>query len=327
MDEEIDDAPERRTWVVDRTGVRADRGLADQFPDLSRARIQALIAEGQVEVDGRPMKGSEKLPIGAEVTIQIPAVRDIGIVPEDLPLRILHLDEDVVVIAKAAGMVVHPSPGHETGTLVHALLFHVPTLSGIGGESRPGIVHRLDVGTSGVMVVARNDVAHRALSEQFKAHSVDRRYVAMVHRTPRYDQGTERSFIARDPENRLRMASGPEGREAITDWRVVDRGDRVAVVECRLRTGRTHQVRVHLSELGHPIVGDRMYARRECVAPALLRADAEALGHPLLHAWHLGFAHPRTGAWMAFAEPPPADFVSLVALAGMKLPNMVPQPR
>lgn len=326
MDELPDDRPyDLRHWTVDREG-RADRLLAEVFPDLSRARLQALVAEGRVRVEGQAIKASARLPLGAEVVVDLPAPRAVDLRPEAIPLRLLHVDEDLAVLVKPAGLVVHPSPGHAGGTLVNALLHHLPSLSGIGGELRPGIVHRLDGGTSGVMVVARNDAAHRHLAAQFQVHSVERRYLAIVHRLPRFDQGVCRSRIARDPQDRLRMASGEEGREAVTHWRVLARGDRVALVECRLETGRTHQVRVHLSELGHPLVGDRLYARRECVAPAAIRALAEALDRPMLHAWHLGFRHPRDERWLAFAEPPPPDLVALAEAAGLPLPALAPLP-
>lgn len=258
---------------------------------------------------------------GEIVEINEPDPTPSDLTPEDLPLEILFEDKDVVVVVKPAGMVVHPAPGHLTGTMVHALLAKVSALSGIGGEERPGIVHRLDVGTSGVMVVAKNDRAHRRLSSQFAVHSVDRRYLAMVHKVPIHDNGRIESELARDPDNRLKIASVESGgRIAITRWSVRARGDRVSLMECKLETGRTHQVRVHLSESGFPIVGDRTYTRRDATPPAPIRAAVEALDHPLLHAWHLGFTHPRTGEWLAFFAPPPADFIEVCALAGLPIP-------
>lgn len=333
-------------WTVPSGGAeRLDRALARVFPQLSRARIQALIEAGQVTVDGAPARASAKPVAGQEVVITVPPARASSVEAEDIPLPILYEDDDVVVVVKPAGMVVHPSAGHAHGTLVNALLFHVRGLSGIGGEERPGIVHRLDVGTSGVMIAAKNDVAHRALAVQFAQHTVDRRYLAVVHRVPLHDAGTFRSHLARDPANRLRIASvkevapAPEpewweeedeeveearpsrgGRLAITHWRVLARADRLALVECRLETGRTHQVRVHLSEAGHPIVGDAAYARRDCIAPAAVRVEAEALTHPLLHAFRLGFDHPGDGRRLTFEAPPPTDFVAFCAHAGLPLP-------
>lgn len=313
-----DELYELRTFVVPAGAGRIDRALADAFPDLSRARLQALIEEGAVTVDGAPPRPSAKLPVGTVVQVEVPPVREVDLVAEDLPLPLLYADDDLVVVYKPAGMVVHPAAGHPTGTMVNALLHHVPTLSGIGGEHRPGIVHRLDAGTSGVMVVATNDSAHRGLSEQFRVHSIERRYLALVHRTPRFDRGTFRSSLGRDPVERLKMTSvASGGREAITHWEVRSRGDRVALVEAKLETGRTHQVRVHLSEAGHPILGDSTYGRRECVAPAGIRALVDALDHPLLHAWCLAFTHPRTGERLRFTAPPPDDFVRVAVAAGL----------
>jgi 23S rRNA pseudouridine1911/1915/1917 synthase len=353
--------PETLSWVAPPGAGRLDRALAEAFPELSRARIQVLIAEGRVTLDGAPAKASAKPDAGAVARIEVPDAVDASVRGEDIPLEILHEDEDLVVLVKPAGMVVHPAAGHATGTLVNAMLGRYGVLSTIGGERRPGIVHRLDAGTSGVMVVARNDVAHRALSELFAVHDLDRRYLAIVHRVPLHDAGVLRSRLARDPDNRLKVASVPErrdepdpteeawvarigeedledeaepldetrekhrrGRLAITHWRTRGRGDRVALVEARLETGRTHQVRVHLSEAGHPLLGDSLYGRRDCVAPAPIRARVDGLGRPMLHAWHLGFAHPRTGAPLAFSSPPPADFVAMCDATGLILPAAVP---
>jgi 23S rRNA pseudouridine1911/1915/1917 synthase len=347
---------ERLTWTAPPGAPRLDRALAEAFPALSRARIQALIAEGRVQVDGAPAKASVRLPAGASVVLDVPPILPPTVEGERIPLEVLYEDEDVIVVVKPAHMVVHPSAGHGKGTLVHALVGRGGPLSAIGGVERPGIVHRLDAGTSGVMVVARNDVAHRRLSDMFARHDLDRRYLAVVHRVPLHDGGTAVSAIARDPQNRLRMASVPErtdvvyddgyvfeededegyvvqratieepvaprqGRRAITHWRVRARGDRVALVECKLETGRTHQVRVHLSEMGHPIVSDSLYGRRECVAPGHMRAQADAVDHPLLHAFHLSFAHPRSGQHLSFTTVPPADFLGVCAAAGLPVPE------
>lgn len=344
-------------WVAPEGAGRLDRALAQAFPDLSRARLQALIAEGAVTVDGAPAKASSKPERGAVVTILVPDAVETGLVGEDIPLHLLYEDDDILVLVKPAGMVVHPAAGHATGTLVNALLGRYGRLSTIGGELRPGIVHRLDSGTSGVMVVARNDVAHRRLSEMFAVHDLDRRYLAVVHRVPLHDAGVHRSRIGRDPDNRLKVSSIPEvreevvddawvarigeedledevdaeevparerrGRLAITHWRTRARGDRVALVEAKLETGRTHQVRVHLSEAGHPLLGDTLYGRRDCQAPATIRDAVTALGRPLLHAWHLGFAHPRTGAPLAFTIAPPDDFLAMCARTQLGVPETV----
>ncbi|MEN9787513.1 MAG: rRNA pseudouridines 1911, 1915, synthase [Pseudomonadota bacterium] len=350
--------PRTLAWEAPPGAPRLDRALADAFPELSRARLQALIAEGHVQVDGVRAKASVRPPNGARVTVHVPDDVVVDTLPEDIPLAMLHEDEHLLVLVKPAGMVVHPAAGHATGTLVNALLGRYGRLSSIGGTTRPGIVHRLDGGTSGVMVVARNDVAHRALSTMFAAHDLDRRYLAIVHRVPIHDNGVFESLLGRDPQNRLKVASvkvqaapisdepprpiriGEEededeelvadptpsrrGRFARTRWRTVARGDRVALVEAKLDTGRTHQVRVHLSEAGHPLLGDPLYGRRDCVAPAALRARVEALeGRPMLHAWHLGFRHPLTGEALAFTTPPPEDFTAMADAASLPLPSAV----
>lgn len=338
---------EQLRWIAPYGAPRLDRALADAFPHLSRARIQALIAEGHVTLDGAPAKGSVRPETGQVVELTVPDAVKSALVPERIPLDVLYEDDDLIVLVKPAGMPVHPSAGHDHGTLVHALLGRPGALSSIGGVERPGIVHRLDAGTSGVMVVARNDVAHRALAATFAAHDLDRRYLAVVHRVPLHDGGTLKSELARDPKDRLRIASvraaaepvddddvmfeddeppvevAPRrrGRLAVTHWRARARGDRIALVECRLETGRTHQVRVHLSEAGHPVVGDTVYGRRDCVAPGAIRAMVEALDHPLLHAWSLAFPHPRDGRRLAFAAPPPADFLAVCAAAGLAVPT------
>jgi 23S rRNA pseudouridine1911/1915/1917 synthase len=345
---------ERLHWVATSGTARLDRTLADAFPTISRARFQALIAEGRVTIDGEPAKASAHPTFGQVVVVDVPDAVASTIVGEDIPLDVLHEDEDLIVLVKPAGMVVHPSAGHGHGTLVNALLGRAGSLSTIGGVERPGIVHRLDGGTSGVMVVARNDVTHRALSTLFAAHDLERRYLAVVHKVPLFDGGTIRSVIGRDPKDRLRMSSVPDdvpapvddepeiigyvydddeleepvvperrrGRLAITQWRTRAKADRVALVECRLETGRTHQVRVHLTESGHPVVGDTVYSRRDCVAPAGIRAMVDQLGHPLLHAWHLGFRHPRDGRPMAFSAPPPADFLAVCKAAELTIPPL-----
>lgn len=349
---------EKLRWVAPPGAGRLDKALAEAFPDLSRARVQALIAEGAVTVDGEPARASAKVPIGAVVELTVPPPVEARVEAEDIPLEVLHEDAHLVVLVKPAGMVVHPSPGHFHGTLVNALLGRAGSLSSIGGVARPGIVHRLDAGTSGVMVVAKDDVTHRALSELFARHDLERRYVAVVHRAPIFDGGTFRSELARDPKDRLRIASVPveeaapamvepirwgdedddeleldtpaperrRGRLAVTHWRVLGRADRLGLVECRLETGRTHQVRVHLSEAGHPIVGDTLYGRRDCVPPRSIRTLAEALTHPLLHAWHLGFRHPRTGETIACSAPPPPEFLAVCAAAELPAPPTVLSP-
>lgn len=315
------DVSETRTWTAPYGAGRLDRSLAQAFPDLSRARIQALIASGNVTAAGEPVKGSLHPEAGTVIDMIIPDVTRLDAAPEQLDVPILYEDEDLVVVYKPAGMVVHPSAGHSGGTLVNAMLAQADSLSGIGGVERPGIVHRLDGGTSGVMVVAKNDAAHQGLTTQFAAHTIDRRYLAMIHRVPRFDRGTFRSSLGRDPRDRMKVASVERGgRDAVTHWEIRARGDRVALVECRLETGRTHQVRVHLSEAGHPVVGDTMYGRRDCIAPAGIRVMVEALSHPLLHAFRLSFTHPRTGETITHEVRPPDDFLALCAAANLAVP-------
>jgi 23S rRNA pseudouridine1911/1915/1917 synthase len=309
--------PETLRWTAPAGAPRLDKALAEAFPRLSRARLQALIAAGHVLVDGAPARGSLRPDAGVCVEVRIPDLISSTLAPERLDVPVLFEDEHLMVVVKPAGMVVHPAPGHASGTLVHAMLGQAEGLSGIGGEERPGIVHRLDAGTSGVMVVAKSDAAHRGLSDLFRVHDIDRRYLAVVHRVPRFDRGTIRSKLARDPRDRQRFASGERGRDAVTHWEVRATADRLALLECRLETGRTHQVRVHLSEAGHPVVGDRTYARRDCVAPGAVRALAEALDHPLLHAFRLAFRHPVGGRPLAFDAEPPADFATFCAAAGL----------
>ncbi len=314
---------ELRTWVAGLEADRLDRSLVLAWPDMSRARVQALLAAGSIRVDGELARPNDRPRPGASVTAELPDATPAEPVPQNIPLEILHQDDDLLVLVKPAGMVVHPAPGHWDGTLVNALLFHATGLSGIGGVARPGIVHRLDAGTSGVMVVAKHDTIHRALTEQFTVHSVQRHYFAVVHRVPNVDRGTIRSQLSRDPDSRLRITSVEKGgRRAVTHWEVKARGDRVALLECRLETGRTHQVRVHLTEAGHPILGDRVYNRRDCVPTAPLRTRVEALSHPLLHAWLLAFDHPGTGKRVRFVAPPPADFIETCEAAGLPIPTI-----
>lgn len=297
---------------MDGSGARLDRFIADQLPDLSRARVQALIAEGAVRVDGQPARASAKPPEGAAIEVVVPPLRPSELQAEDLDLEILHEDPDVVVLFKPAGVVVHPARGHETGTLVHGLLHAVEDLSGIGGEERPGIVHRLDKGTSGVMVVAKHDIAHRSLKEQFSEHSVERRYLAVVLGGPDLVNGLIHTQIGRASSDRLRFTNVEEGgREAITRWKLRERLGPCALLECRLETGRTHQVRVHLSESGWPILGDPLYRARKTPPPAVAAVVAE-LDHQLLHAYRLDFEHPRTGKRMRFEREPPEDFQAIL---------------
>ncbi|MCP4806615.1 MAG: RluA family pseudouridine synthase [Proteobacteria bacterium] len=297
------------TEVLATRRERLDKLLVRELPDLSRSRIKALIENGDVTVEGQVRKVSFKTQPGMSVRVQIPDLVRTELVAQDLDLEILYQDADVVVVYKPAGMVVHPSKGHSDGTLVNGLLFAIDDLSGIGGEERPGIVHRLDKGTSGVMIVAKHDTAHRHLKEQFSAHTTERVYQALVLGAPDLKAGRIDTWIGRDPRDRLRQAVVPEGRgrRAVTHWTLIERFFRSSMLECRLETGRTHQVRVHLSSQGWPILGDPLYRDRQTPTPSVQEV-VRGLDHQMLHARLLGFEHPRTGERMSFTHEPPEDF-------------------
>ena len=267
--------------------------------DITRSRAGTLIREGCVRVDGQPQtKAGFRLKPGMAVRVEVPEAAPSRAEAEDIALDIVYQDEDVAVVFKPSGMVVHPAAGNATGTLVNALLSHLNHLSGIGGEIRPGIVHRIDKDTSGLLLVAKNDRAHLSLSEQIKAHSVHRAYRAIVIGSLREDEGTVDAPIGRHPTDRKRMAVVPGGRAAVTHWRVLERLRGATLVECRLTTGRTHQIRVHMASIGHPVLGDPVYGPK--------RSPFPVTGGQLLHAWRIGFVHPRTGKEMLFeADPEP----------------------
>ncbi|MBN2798303.1 MAG: RluA family pseudouridine synthase [Deltaproteobacteria bacterium] len=305
--------------LTTRQAGRIDAVLADLLEGLSRSRLAALIKEGRVEVEGeRITRPAAKIPAGARVVVDLPPPRPATAPPQDLPLDIVYQDADIAVINKAPGMVVHPSAGHEEGTLVNALLHHLDDLSGVGGVERPGIVHRLDRGTSGLIVVAKRDEAHWSLADQFAVHSAGRRYLALTLGAPHSDSGTIRSRLARHPTDRLRWASTDreeEGKEAITHWRVVGRGA-LTLVECVLETGRTHQIRVHLTEAGWPLAGDPVYKRRGHRVPPQL-VDLIGDDRPMLHAWQLQLDHPLDGVRRTYYADPPQDFTALARAAGL----------
>jgi 23S rRNA pseudouridine1911/1915/1917 synthase len=316
------DRPAPRSFVVEpgSAGTRLDRFLQAHAPDLSRSRLQALIAGGQVVVAGGHAKASHRLRAGARVSVVVPPPEPVALVPEAIPLDVVYEDHDLLVVNKPVGLVVHPGAGHRTGTMVHALLAHAgPALSGVGGVRRPGIVHRLDRGTSGLLMIAKHDRAHLGLARQLKARTVERRYLALVQGRVPHAAGVIETAIGRDPRDRLRMAVRPPGagRPAITRYRVLERFTAPApltLVEVALGTGRTHQIRVHLAHLGLPVVGDHTYRRRG-TAPAdpELAARVTALGGQALHAAVLGFTHPVTGATHRFEAPPPPAFAALLA--------------
>lgn len=280
-------------------GERLDRYVAARVEDISRSRVQALIEQGLILRNGAPTRASEPLKAGDTLTVEIPAAEPLTeLEPEAIPLDLLHEDADLLVVNKPAGLVVHPGAGNMTGTLVHALLHHCRDLSGIGGVERPGIVHRLDKETSGCLVIAKNDFAHQALAEQFAGRSVEKVYLAIAEGVPRWSTGTIDAPIDRHAVNRQKMAIARpgKGREAVTEYRVLATAGNLSLFECRPKTGRTHQIRVHLKHLGHPISGDPVYGRRGTYE------------RHLLHAWQLTFTHPRTGKSLSFTAPVPEDF-------------------
>lgn len=307
----------QRVVEPENAGRRLDAWLAAVLPDLSRARIQALLDQGVVLRDGQKVsQASRKVRPGETYAVAVPDPVAATPVPQEIDVQILFEDEHLIVVAKPAGLVVHPGPGHDDGTLVNAMLAHCRgSLSGIGGVARPGIVHRLDKDVSGVMVVAKHDRAHTLLSGQFTIHSIHRIYEAIVRGLPARAEGSIDRPIGRHPLERKRMAVVSKGgKRAVTHWKVLEAaGTRAARVECRLETGRTHQIRVHLSSLGHPILGDRIYGpKRTGDLPEPARPMVESLDRIALHARRLGFDHPITGARLDFDLPPPPLFATLL---------------
>jgi len=283
--------------------------------DLSRTRVQALVAEGRIQVDGRVPKKSERVAEGSLVTVEVPLPDPVDIEAEDLPLHIVHQDDVLLVVNKAAGMVVHPAPGHRSGTLVNALMYHVKDLSGVGGRLRPGIVHRLDMDTSGLMVVAKTDSAHRSLSDALRARRVKRLYRAATWGHLEGSPLTLDAPIGRDPRDRTRMAVIEGGRHAVTRAKVRERWNRADLLDVALQTGRTHQIRVHLAHVGHPVVGDPVYGvgwERGMGGPARRWAQEFARRTPrqFLHAAELVFEHPVTGERVRFEAPLPTDLAA-----------------
>lgn len=284
-------------------GKRADVALAALL-EVTRSNMQKLLDEGRVLKGGKIIKANYKVKAGDALAVSLPEPEPLDAQPEDIPLDILYEDEDVIVVNKARGMVVHPAAGNYSGTLVNALLFHCRHLSGINGVIRPGIVHRLDKDTSGIMICAKNDAAHLSLSRQIQEKSATRTYLAVVRGNIKSDGGTIATLIARDKNDRKKMAVVREnGREAITEYEVLERFGKYTLVRCRLRTGRTHQIRVHMEYLGHPLVGDPKYAPMK--TPFAIQGQA-------LHSQTLEFSHPRTGERMRFEAPPPEDLRKII---------------
>jgi 23S rRNA pseudouridine1911/1915/1917 synthase len=293
--------PSRVTLQVEKqyAGSRLDRFLALALPTFSRARLQTLIRDGFVKLNGKIPRPRDLVRSGDTVELTEPELEKVEAQPEDIPLQILFEDDDLLVVNKPAGLVVHPGAGHQQHTLVNALLAHCQNLSGIGGKERPGIVHRLDKETSGCLVVAKNDATHRDLSRQFAARTMQKIYLTLVAGVPRKSTGVIDLAIARHPVHRQRMSiARRQGRSAKTEYRVLRSSGEISLVECTLHSGRTHQIRVHLHHLGHPVLGDKLYGGKR----------AGDYPRQMLHAWKLGFTHPRTTQVMPFEAPLPPDF-------------------
>lgn len=299
-------------------GARLDQFLAAHEPALTRSRIKKLIDDGHVQVGGASVKAGHKLKRGEVVALVTPDAAPLEALPEDIPLTVLYEDAHLVVVDKPPGLVVHPAPGHAGGTLVNALLFRTADLAGVGGVLRPGIVHRLDKDTSGVMVVTKTDEAHLALSALFKAHTLDRRYKTIVLGGPKAASGTIDTLYGRHPVDRKRFSSKvARGKRAVTHWRVLERLQGATLLECKLETGRTHQIRVHMSDAGWPVLGDQVYGRVPGKEQVVLREVSTELGRQALHAATLELRHPVTGVAMAWRSEPPTDFMR--ALARLRL--------
>lgn len=293
--------------ISDMNGERIDRFLSGNLEDLSRSYIQKLMKDGRILVNGKPVKANYKLSAGDEICVSVPEPETLDIQPENIPLDILYEDDDILVVNKPKGMVVHPSPGHYSHTLVNAALYHCgENLSGINGVIRPGIVHRIDMDTTGSLLICKNDRSHQILAEQLKEHSITRRYHAVVYGNFKEERGTVNAPIGRHPVDRKKMSTkSSSGRPAVTHYRVLERFGNYTYIECELETGRTHQIRVHMSSIGHPILGDAVYGPAKC--PFNLEGQT-------LHAKILGIRHPSTGEYMEFDAPLPEYFVSLLNL-------------
>lgn len=291
---------------------RLDKYLTELLPDLSRSHIQKLIKNENITVNGSSVKANYKLTIGNQIDVHIPEPEVLDIQPEDIPLDILYEDEDILIVNKPKGMVVHPAPGHASGTLVNAIMFHCKDhLSGINGVLRPGIVHRIDMNTTGSLLICKNDKSHHFLAEQLKEHSITRKYHAIVHGNLKEDEGTINAPIGRHPTDRKKMSTkAPNGRSAVTHYRVLERFGDYTYIECQLETGRTRQIRVHMSSIGHPILGDNVYGPAKC--PFKLEGQT-------LHAKILGIVHPTTLEYMEFDAPLPEYFENLIIKLRKKL--------
>ncbi|EFE11764.1 pseudouridine synthase, RluA family [Clostridium sp. M62/1] len=286
-------------------GVRIDKFLSEACDGLSRSYLQKLLKSELVEVDKRTVKNSYKLSAGEKIEFEVPEAAEPEIKAEDIPLDIIYEDSDIILVNKPKGMVVHPAAGHYSQTLVNGLMYHCRDgLSGINGVLRPGIVHRIDMDTTGVLIVCKNDFAHNAIAEQLKVHSITRKYFAIVHGVIQEDEGTVDAPIGRHPVDRKKMSiNRKNGKEAVTHYRVLERFRQFTYVECQLETGRTHQIRVHMASIGHPLLGDSVYGPSKI--PFKLQGQT-------LHAGVLGIVHPRTGNYMEFSAPLPEYFSELL---------------
>ncbi|MDP4119015.1 MAG: RluA family pseudouridine synthase [Bacillota bacterium] len=282
-------------------GTRIDKFLGDSIEGITRSYIQKVIEDGGLTANGKPCKASYKLRCGDEINFELPEPRELSIEAEDIPLDVIYEDDALLVVNKPQGMVVHPAPGNYSGTLVNALMYHCKgSLSGINGVIRPGIVHRIDKNTSGLLMVAKTNVAHLSLAQQIKEHSFSRKYKAIVHGTFTDMEGTVNAPIGRNKKNREKMCvTNENSKEAVTHWRVIEQFEKCAYVECVLETGRTHQIRVHMAHLGHPVMGDDLYG---------VKKEKFKLNGQLLHAYMLGFVHPLSGKYMEFTAPLPDYF-------------------
>ena len=292
--------------VENQEGERIDRYLSEEMEDRSRSYIQKLIKDQYVIVNQKPVKANYRLSLGDMVEITLPEAKEPDIIPENIPLDILYEDQDIIIVNKPKQMVVHPAPGHYSGTLVNALMYHCgQELSGINGTMRPGIVHRIDMDTTGSLIVCKNDMAHQSLSEQLKVHSIKRVYVAIVHGNIKEDNGTVNAPIGRHPTERKKMSIHTKnGRNAITHYKVLERFGEYTYIQCELETGRTHQIRVHMASIGHPLLGDQVYGPKKCPFPTLQGQT--------LHARTLGIIHPRTGEHLEVNAPLPDYFEELL---------------
>ena len=288
------------------SGQRIDQYLSRQMEEISRSQIQKMLKEQSIKVSGKPVKSNYRLISGDSIQVESREPEVLDVLPEDIPLDILYEDPDILILNKPKQMVVHPAPGHPSGTLVNALMYHCGSeLSGINGVLRPGIVHRIDMDTTGSLIVCKSDLAHQRIAEQLKEHSINRVYEAIVHGNLKAEAGTINAPIGRDPRDRKKMSvHAKNSRPAVTHYQVIERFGQFTYIRCRLETGRTHQIRVHMGAIGHPILGDPVYGPKKCPFPSLQGQT--------LHARTIGIIHPRTGEYLEVEAPLPAYFVSLL---------------